>query len=696
MRQIKATPVLIVATVMLLLAATGLHAAEITGSVLASQGTSEIDGDKTDVLDQRYAINLVQPVTPYLRFTLSYLYQGLETRPDHGSDFERRNALPGIDLYYKRNKISSQLAYRERRTRGSNPADRLDATSFLAGFTWTPERGPLSRLQYRDETNFSDVAVFGRDVTNRTWNLDVGRDYKGWSAWYGYTRVDIENAISGMSLEQEQHEVRGSYRFKTWEDRMTFMANGQVRRLSNDSRVPTGTLFDQPVPARSGLFAVDTTPETWRLDPAPELIDGDTETPVGPAIDIGGANTFRNIGVDLGFIRPASQLEVTVDRLSGPGLIWEVYHSPDNLNWQLVPGATSLWDTTFLRYSIRFPETDDQYFKAVNVSVNTENIVLVTEIRALREVESIGRTTGESTDIRTDLSLLLNPNERVDASFILGYNNEDDVIPGVIIRGLRDLYYTSTVRVVLTPDWDLNMYYGFSSREEDREPVLERGDRNTGAGLSWRPLPAVDGQLNINRREESESGATLRVDNTVRLRLATELYPELYVTTELLAGSSDNDLAGFSQNSWTWRESLISRPARHWTLSGSYSYTEFDSTGSVNLNSRTSLTLRTGWTPVAAINIGATYGLGKDDNQETTDQRYVLVWTPGRKLTCSVTYNENEAAGLRQITNASLSLQYRPNRKLRLFATGSRAEEAVAALPVTETTSFRAGLNLTL
>ena len=696
MRRVKAIPKLGTGIVLLLFVAAGLHAAEVTGSAMVTGGANDIDGAETDVLDQRYQITLIQPISPYLGFTLNYLYQDLETRPKPGPDFERRTAQPGIDLYYKRKRFSSRMAYRERRTRGTSPADRLDATSFLASLTWDPERGPLSRVQFRDETNFSDVAVFGRDVSNRTWSLAVGRDYKDWSAWYEYTRADIDNTLSGLSLEQEQHEVRGSYQFKAWEDRMTFFANGQVRRLINDSRVPTGTLFDQPVPARAGLFAVDTTPETWRLDPAPALIDGDIETPVSPDIDIGGANTFRNIGLDLGFTRPVSQLEVTVERLSGPGLVWEVYHSPDNLNWELVPGVTSLWDTTFLRYAIRFPETNDQFFKAVNVSVNPENNVLVTEIRALREVASIGRTTGESTDIRTDFNLLFRPNERVDASFVLGYNNENDVVPGVIIRGLRDLYYSSNIRVVLTPDWDLNMYYGFSNREEDREPVLERGDRSLGAALSWKPLPSVDGQLNINRREESERGVQLRVDNTVRLRLATELFPELFLATELLANDSDNDLAGFSQSSWTWRESLISRPTRRWTLSGSYSYTDFDSTGSVTLEKRTSLSLRTGWTPVPAINIGATFSRGKDDFQKTTDQRYVLVWTPGRKLTCSVTYNANEAAGLRQITSSSLNLQYRPHRKLRLFATGSRSEEAITTLPVIATTSFRAGLSLTL
>jgi hypothetical protein len=695
MRRAKVIPGLGL-TAILLLPGMGPRAAETSGSIFVSGGTNEVDSEETDVLDQRYQVTLVQPLTLHLGLNLNFLYRDLKTSPDTGLDFERRTAQPGVDLYFQRNRFSSRLSYRERRTRGTSLADQLDATSFLASMTWDPQRGPLARLQYRDETNFSNVAVFGRDVTNRTWDFEVGRDYKDWSAWYEYSQVRVDNALSGLNLKQAQHELRGSYQVKAWEDRMTFFANGQVRRVNNDSRVPSGTLFDRPVPARRGLFAVDTTPEIWRLDPAPALIDGDTATPVEPDIDIGGANTFRNIGVDLGFIRPVSQLEVTVDRLSGPNLIWEVYHSPDNLNWELVPGVTSVWDTTFLRYSIRFPETEDQYFKVVNVSVNTENNVLVTEIRALREVESIGRTTGETTDVRTNLNLLFEPNDRVSGSFSLGYNDEDDVIPGVTIRSIRDLYYTSNLRFVLTPDLDLSMYYGFSDREEDRGPFLSRGDRNMGASLNWDPLPTVDGQLSVNRREETQFGATLRTDNTARLRLATELFPELMLTTELIANDSENDFAGFSQSSWTWRESLISQPTRHWTLSGTYSYSDFESSGSVSLSKRTSLSVRTAWTPVPAINIGITYGQGKDDNRKTSDQRYYLVWSPGRKLTCSLVYNENEAVGFRKISSTSVQVQYRPHQRLRLFVTGSNSEEDLITLPRVETTSFRAGLILTI
>ena len=348
-------------------------------------------------------------------------------------------------------------------------------------------------------------------------------------------------------------------------------------------------------------------------------------------------------------------------------------------------------------FAIRFPETNNQYFKVVNVSVNTENnVVLVTEIRALREVQSIGRSSGRSTDISTDLTLQFQPNERVGAIFNLGYRNENDVIPGVTIQGLEALYYASTVQVELTPDWFLTMNYGFSNREEDRVPVLERDSKNYSAGLNWRPMPAVDGRLDFSHREEAERGATLQENDSVRLRLATELYPELLIITELMASDSDNPLAGFQQSSWTWRESLTSRPTRHWTLSGSYSYSDYESTGSVNLEKRTALSLRTGWTPVPAINMYATFSQGKNDDQKTTDQRYVLSWSPGRKLIWSMNYTSNESEGSRQISSSSMTLQYRPHTRLRLFASGSRSEEAVVSLPVVETTSFSAGLNLSL
>ena len=86
---------------------------------------------------------------------------------------------------------------------------------------------------------------------------------------------------------------------------------------------------------RIGLFAVDALPDLSTLEPAPDLSNGDFITPArsgilpgSPIIEIGGANTFRNLGLDLGVNRQVTRLEITVNAVSGPGVVWAVWQSP--------------------------------------------------------------------------------------------------------------------------------------------------------------------------------------------------------------------------------------------------------------------------------------------------------------------------------------------------------------------------------
>ncbi len=79
----------------------------------------------------------------------------------------------------------------------------------------------------------------------------------------------------------------------------------------------TGAAVALPVPVAQGLFAIDATPSLGELEPTSAFIDGDTTSPAAPGIEIGGANTFRNIGVDLGISRPVSELEISVQGPSG-------------------------------------------------------------------------------------------------------------------------------------------------------------------------------------------------------------------------------------------------------------------------------------------------------------------------------------------------------------------------------------------
>ena len=155
----------------------------------------------------------------------------------------------------------------------------------LASVTWDPRTGP-----------FEPATVPVTKLIFPTWRYSAGTSPTGPGTWTsaGITRTgppgmdtsrtDIENAIKQPDhLIRTNTRLRGSYQFKTWEDRITgFSPTARSGRGANSD-----TQDSLPAPCstsrcRPGAACSPWIPHrrTWRLDPAPGLIDGDTETPV--------------------------------------------------------------------------------------------------------------------------------------------------------------------------------------------------------------------------------------------------------------------------------------------------------------------------------------------------------------------------------------------------------------------------------
>jgi hypothetical protein len=194
-----------------------------------------------------------------------------------------------------------------------------------------------------------------------------------------------------------------------------------------------------------------------------------------------------------------------VDTLSGPSVVWQVYHSRDNLFWEAVPGVTAVFDMGLLRYQLRFPETEDRFFKAVNVSVNPAPTVRVTEIRAL--VDLPPDATVEATDdnrYRGDVIVGFRPVRRVSGSFGFGGSNDQTLTAGLVRRDYRESHALARVSVELARSLGLALGYRYADTENLREPVLLRTVNHVNADLSWKPLRTFDAALSLSQRNESE------------------------------------------------------------------------------------------------------------------------------------------------------------------------------------------------
>jgi len=627
---------LLAAAIGLLTLAGPVMAAEVSGNARVIGGTVESDGSESDVTQQDYRVTFYQPLSPWLSVNLNYRYG--EDRTSAVVTTERTQSTPEFSLLYKRRNLTARLNYFEQRTRGTTPSNNFDVRSALAYVSWRPTRGPSYVLQYRDETNVADTALFGRDTDSTMLQFDTIYEADDWGLRFSHQDSDIDNNVSGFSLDQ----------------------------------------------TRDGLFAVDLSPAFGSLATSSGLVDGDLDTPVSPAIEIGGARTSRNLGLDLGLTRPVSRLEITVDSISDPSLQWEVYQSPDNFNWVLVGGVNSSYDAAFDRYTLQFPETVDRYFKAVNVTVNGLPDVSVTELRALVDVDILGRSDSESNTYRVDVLGSLQPHDLVSGNVRFFMSNEQDVASGRISQEVDQLVLGSDWMIELGHDLQAHFNFRYSEFEQNVAPLLRREVLYYGANLTWEPLETVRGLF-----------AGIRKTDQVRARLATQIYPTLSLTSEVSQATVEDNAGGFFQKVVRWSETLEGEPTRVWRLGGTGMISWFDSQGIQTVSRRVRVELYSTWRIVPFLTFSGSLSYSDDDFSENLDQRYSLSWSPGRKLAASLYFQDSDAVDSRRVTTSGGSISYRLNRRLVLFGNASHSETDNVGVLTTDVTSVRLGLRAT-
>ena len=678
-------------------AAASVRAAELSGSAVVSAGATDVDGAESEVVDQQYAFSLFQRFTPYLSLRLGASVLDLGSEAPGGQDFSRRSREPRLELLYSRPALSARVAVLDRVSEGSSAEDELEVESLVGNLSWRTPWGPAFSLQLRDESNVADAALFGRDTDTRSLTGSAVWTRALWSTGYTVERFELDNRLSGLTLEQTRQDLRLDAGRRFFDDRLALAFDSRVSRLDRTETGAPGADLAEPLPARQGLFAVDTSPDSGSLEPAPGLVDGDFATPAVAGGGIGGAATFRNFGVDLGLPLPVTRLEVSVDAPTGPEVVWEVWRSPDNLLWERVPGVVRELDPALLRYTLRFAETTERFFKAVNVTVNPAVGVDVTELRALRDVDRLTPPDGEATLYRADLVATYRPVERVMVR-VNGGASEDETLSGEITRRrFEEVHGGARLEVGLPADLRFRAGYQYVDFENRVEPVLLRTERVYDAGLVWTPLPTLEAGLTTQLRDELEEDREIRALQTTRLRVLAELLPDLRLTSELERSRIEDSLSGLDRDGWAFRQLLDARPSDRWSVAGGWSLLRFeDSTGRVLLD-RVGLDLQTTWIATPYLTLIGAWDYSVDDaatERTFLRQSYTVAWSPGTKLAASVTWESFEDLDLRQTTSSAANATYRLTQRFSLFGGLTRSSFDETGGEASETTSFRTGISL--
>lgn len=712
-RGLRRLAVLLV--LLLVLHVSAALAVDVTGSYSIFRSETDRNDLTTESTQQQATFDVYQGFTPFLSVRLGYQYFNVNTAIFDGTELDRTSRQPRLELVYNRSNLTARLSAQRNEIEGSSAQDSFETRSLLANVSWTPTRGPGYELTFQQTTNLADISVFGRDTDARVFSFETFYDRSWWGASYAFRRNSLDQRVGNFGFEQNRHELRGYVSRSLVEDRVSMDLSTTLTRLDRSSIVSSDAGLADPVPAVDGLFLVDTSPEIGELGSAPALIDGDTTTPAAPGIDIGGANFDRNIGLDLGIVAQVSRLEINVDAVSQRELIWAVYHSPDNLNWQTVPGVVSIFDVALLRYELSFPETTNRYFKAVNTSVNSEPTVRVTEIRALVDVAADPAQGGgfESSLLRADLGFNLRPSERISGRVELGFSNDEDVAAGFTRREFRQSHAGARFAFELAEDLRLNLGYRYNDLEVRRDPVLLRSEEAYDASLTWTPLRAINAVLSIQRRDESDQDRLLQSTETVRGLFTVVFLPDLRLITDVDHVRAEDPFSGFEREGWSWRETLVARPTPRWTLRGSYGRIDFDTRfmsggqGATVLRERSDYSVSTTWAPTPLLVFSGSWSLSRENERANVRQSYSLAYNPAPKLNLTAVHQEFESESgeigqgfgnivrpPRETTNDSATLNYRLNNHIMTFGSLSRSTASNLGIETSRVTSVRFGLRL--
>jgi len=669
---------------------------DLSGSASLFFTSLDNRGTDSDLTDEQASFSLFQTLTPYVHLRLGYSHLEYHTQGmDSESSFSRRFREPRLELLYNRDRLTGRLELRERTADGTFSANNFESSSLLANISWRPRRGPGFSLAFRDESNIADQSVFGRDTDTQFLTLETFYNKANWGVSYSYRNSQAENLATRFDSEQDRHELRGRFAKRVANDRLSVSLSTSVSRLERLTTAAAGVEFGEPVSALDGLFAIDTSPEIGELESTAGLVDGNVSDPAAPGIDIGGGNTFRNLGVSLPVISPVSQLEISVAVLSGASLLWQVYESADGLSWTSVAGSTTSFDPALLRYTIRFPEVLNRFFKAVNVSVNPEPTVQVTEIRALLDRQlPTERVAVESTLYRADFATDYQATEKISAGFNLGLSSDEDLTDGFVRRDFNEVHGGARLAIELHEQLHLRLGYLYSDSENLREPAVLRTVDTLVANLNWTPLPTVDAVLSAQQREESAESVLLQSTRSTRLVVSTDLLPDLRLITDLESSTVDSPFIDAGRDGWSWSERLEASPTRRWTVGGGYRLSHFEDSDGELLFEYSDIDLRSTWLATAYLTLTGTWGVSDQGDSETVRQSYNLSYNPGPKFTLSALYNEFSTNIERVTASRALSSAYRLHNNLGLFATLNQSEFGEGGDETDRISSLRAGLRL--
>jgi hypothetical protein len=563
---------------------------------------------------QRYYLNFNSQLAPLVN-----LRAGLRTEKQasnsesEGNSFKvtRTLLMPSAALTLGNPFVSAGVGYDERdemvETGGVTTRTFRDTKNAYLGFK--PEGLPTLDLRY------VGTAWYDRDhkTQDRDENMfmlsSMYRPLRSLQLNYSAIYDELQDHITRGDTKSLVQSARVGYTDRFFNDRWLLAGNYNVARQDVEyTRGGLGDVVRVQLFPTAGLSSISDTPQLEALSTNPALIDGNLTA--GSGINIGqlpsqtGDTRRRNIGLDFGIQTTVSTLYVWVDRplpsVVANSFLWEIYTSPDNLNWFLAetvfPANFGQFDN---RFEISFPAVSARYVKVATRPLSIAVIpppgydvsnIFITEVQSFRdqsivlEPGSTSNTVVRSNAVDLNSRLNIIRSDRHSLLYDLYYRqtqfsttgqpaSSSSMLTNSLIANERfSKVFSGSAKVMLEND-----EYSNKSKETytDAEASL------MAAGNSLRKLGHT--LVLTAKRETWELVDTTKDTGTASLINTAEVYPGingyLGVIKNLVSSETGTALNRNDETQITFGTDII--PNRSLTINVSYVWSGSEQTGNV-------------------------------------------------------------------------------------------------------------------
>lgn len=633
---------------------------------------TETGGEKTSSwqFTQVYNLGVSKALTPKVGFTAD-----LDVNVTESNDEKTTRLSPDLRLDVTNEYFDANTGYRINE-RGLDiltmvsDEDRYTTESWNANISTKSERYPRVRLRYSEDKDYDYLPVHVTD--SKTTNFSGSTDYtfRFLNFNYEYRDNTTDNYVTDSTQETDTHEGRVNFRKSFLDNKIT--SSGSYSITNRKTETETGgqdvSILDPKKTPNRGLYAFDTIPGSDALnDTYDELINGNTGTRVSnpTTINIGGGNTYRNIGLDLNYQTEIEEIRLYTEDVSFTSSLfaWDVYYSTDNVNWTLITASASFsYDTDEDRFEISFSKTKARYFKVVNRSSDsTVDPIYVTEIEAYSYTTYAVHTTTETerTTETIQASVGYKPTDWL--SFTYDFSQDDQETEPDDQKTTRDTHNVSG-RVERELHKYLTAWAQYRRRWENDSAADDTTTDTYLLHFLSSPLDTLDTDLSFNHtvsKEESETrskSSSGLFQITAKLREGADLDVDANITrTENLASQSETTTKSLDSN---LRLELTRMLTAEIEYNWNWTDTEQPSGDTIGRTSYAKTTLY--WRPSHEFYFRGSYSIDRNEisGEETTQHQYNMSWlmTEKMQLDMGYTVDKNDTDSLTYSSDLSWNL----------------------------------------